>query len=396
MCAFLAPEPVPEDLFTSAAGELPGELAARAADPLAWRQTLAHLARQSLARVDQRGLVMHRLTQAILRDRLTAEQAAATRACTEAILAASHPGDPGNPVTWPRWAQLMPHLLAADLAATGSPGLRWMACDACWYLLARGDTRTAHDLAADLHQHWRDRLGDDHENTLAAAALPCLGAAGTWAATPRPASWTRTPWPAAAACSARTTPTPWPRRPASPSTCAPGRASGGPRAGRGHPGPPPPRARRGPPRHPGLGEQPRHRPARLGEDQAARELDEDTLARRRRVLGEDHPDTLASASNLAVDLRDLGEDQAARELDEDTLARRRRVLGEDHPDTLTSASNLAIDLRNLGEYQAARDLDEDTLARRRRVLGEDHPDTLASASNLAADLRALGEASDDP
>ena len=30
----------------------------------------------------------------------------------------------------------MPHLLAADLAATGSPGLRWMACNACWYLLA--------------------------------------------------------------------------------------------------------------------------------------------------------------------------------------------------------------------------------------------------------------------
>ena len=91
VCAFLAPEPIPEDLFTSAASELPGELAARAADPLAWRQTLAHLARQSLARVDQRGLVMHRLTQAILRDRLTPEQAAATRACSEAILAAATP-----------------------------------------------------------------------------------------------------------------------------------------------------------------------------------------------------------------------------------------------------------------------------------------------------------------
>ena len=53
LCAFLAPEPVPEDLFTGAASDLPGELAVRAADPLAWRQTLAHLARQSLARIDQ-------------------------------------------------------------------------------------------------------------------------------------------------------------------------------------------------------------------------------------------------------------------------------------------------------------------------------------------------------
>ena len=91
MCAFLAPEPIPEELFTGAASDLPGELAAPAADPLAWRQTLAHLTRQSLARIDHRGLQMHRLTQAILRDRLTPEQAAATRARTEAILAAATP-----------------------------------------------------------------------------------------------------------------------------------------------------------------------------------------------------------------------------------------------------------------------------------------------------------------
>src|ERR1700733_15050339 len=70
LCAFLAPEPIPDDLFTRAASLLPGELAARAANPLAWRQTLAYIAGQSLARVDQRGLQMHRLTQAILRDRL--------------------------------------------------------------------------------------------------------------------------------------------------------------------------------------------------------------------------------------------------------------------------------------------------------------------------------------
>ena len=49
------------------------------------------------------------------------------------------------------------------------------------------------------------------------------------------------------------------------------------------------------------------------------------------------------------DLRDLGEVQAARDLDQDTLDRRRRLLGDDHPDTLRSASNLAADLHALGE-----------------------------------------------
>ena len=41
----------------------------------------------------------------------------------------------------------------------------------------------------------------------------------------------------------------------------------------------------------------------------------------------------------------LGEVQAARDLDQDTLARHRRVLGQDHPDTLYSAYNLAAGLR---------------------------------------------------
>ena len=82
----------------------------------------------------------------------------------------------------------------------------------------------------------------------------------------------------------------------------------------------------------------------MGERRAARELFEDTLERRRRVLGHDHPDTLLSADNLAVDLSRLGEHRAARELLSDTLARRRRVLGHDHPDTLTSAHNLAVAL----------------------------------------------------
>jgi hypothetical protein len=76
---------------------------------------------------------------------------------------------------------------------------------------------------------------------------------------------------------------------------------------------------------------------------------------------------------------------------EDTLNRRRRVLGEDHPLTLATATNLATVLRALGEHQWARALNEDTLSRYRRVLGADHPDTLASADGLAAVMREMGE-----
>jgi len=349
VCAFLAPEPIPESLFTAAVSVLPSELAARAADPLAWRQTLAHMTRQSLARIDHGGLQMHRLTQAILRGRLTPAQAAATRKYAEALLAASDPGDPPDPVTWPQWARLTPHVLAANLAATDTPALRELARHTCWYLIERGDIRTAYDLAGDLRQQWRGRLGEDHEHTLLAAHY---------------LAWTLLEMGRYAES-----------RDLNQDTLARRRRV----LGQDHPDT----------------LYSAHNLAislrKLGDVAAARDLDQDTLARHRRVLGQDHPSTLRSATILATDLRELGELQAARDLDQDILARRRRVLGPDHPDTLASAGNLATDLRALGELQAARDLDHDTLARRRRVLGPDHPDTLASAGNLATDLRALGE-----
>ena len=395
LCAFLAPEPIPEELFTGAAGELPGELAARAADPLAWRQTLARLARQSLARIDHHGLQLHRLTQAILRGRLTPGQAAATRNQAEAILAASDPGDPDDPATWPTWARLMPHLLNADLGGTGNPGLRQLACDGCRYLIARGDTRAAFDLASDLRQRWRDRLGANHEHTLATGDYLgwALVGMGRWAdardlaqdilnrrrrilgedhpstlATANDLASNLSLLGEVLAA-----------RDLDQDTLARFRQV----LGQDHP-------------------DTLHSAGHLamvlhtlGQLQAARDLHQDTLDRLRRVLGEEHPETLACANNLGSDLRALGELQAARDLHQDTLDRRRRILGQDHPSTLTTANSLAADLRALGQVLAARDLDQDTLDRRCRVLGENHPDTLASAGNLAADLRALGAADND-
>jgi len=391
LCAFLAPEPIPEDLFTHAASELPAELAARAADPLAWRQTLARLARQSLVRIDQHGLVMHRLTQAILRDRLIPAQAATIRKRAEAILAASRPGDPDYPATWPAWARLMPHLLAADLAATGSPGLRQLAYGGCCYLLVRGDTRAAFALSSNLHPRWRDRLGADHEHTLAVADYLgwALEEKGRWAQARdlvqdildhrRRILGQDHPDTLTAAHNLASTLD----------------GLGESQAARELAQDTLDRRRRV------LGQH--HLEtlrsasllagilAGLGELQAARELAQDTLHQQRRVLGQDHPETLTSVNNLGVYLRELGEVQAARDLHQDALERKRRVLGEDHRSTLFAANNLATDLRALGQARAARDLDQDTLDRRRRLLGEDHPDTLTSANNLAADLRALGD-----
>ena len=109
-----------------------------------------------------------------------------------------------------------------------------------------------------------------------------------------------------------------------------------------------------------------------------------------RVLGPDHPDTLASRNNLAIAYRAAGRVGEAITLDEQTLATRERVLSPDHPSTLTSRNNLASAYRAAGRVEEAITLHEQTLATRERVLGPDHPDTLNSRYNLAAVYWAAG------
>jgi tetratricopeptide repeat protein len=57
--------------------------------------------------------------------------------------------------------------------------------------------------------------------------------------------------------------------------------------------------------------------------------------------GLDHGEAIDKAVG-SRDVRALGDYQQARAIHEDTLARRQRVLGEDHPSTLITAQSLAL------------------------------------------------------
>jgi hypothetical protein len=69
MCAYLAPEPVPLDLFSLHAHLLPEPLSSRAADPLAFGEVIGTLVDYSLAKRTQAGLQLHRLVQGVIRAR---------------------------------------------------------------------------------------------------------------------------------------------------------------------------------------------------------------------------------------------------------------------------------------------------------------------------------------
>ena len=190
LCAHLGPEPIPLDLFTARPDLLPEPLAEVARKPVAFARAAARLSGYGLARATDTGPLLHRLTQAVLRD--ADPQPGLRHATIEKLLIAARPDDGTSPASWPRWNQLLPHILAADPATTDDPKLRWVTHFAVWHLLARGDARTALPLAEQLHAAWAGRYSPDDEPTLASPApsrTPFESSAGT----SRPSASTRTP-----------------------------------------------------------------------------------------------------------------------------------------------------------------------------------------------------------
>ena len=62
----------------------------------------------------------------------------------------------------------------------------------------------------------------------------------------------------------------------------------------------------------------------------------------------------------------------------EALQARRETLGDRHPSTLTSISNMGTLLHDMGKLEQARPLFEEALQGRRETLGDRHPDTLMS------------------
>ena len=172
LCAWLAPEPVPLDLFTGHSGLLPGPLAGVAADPVAFSDAMGALADYSLARRAGDTVVVHRLIQDVTRQRIAGYVAADASKPLETVIAllqADLPGEVwGTPENWPRWRALLPSVLTVtayhpDTASEG-PAL-WLLTSAGSYLSSQG----RHAEALSLHQRaLRIReaaLGPDHPLT---------------------------------------------------------------------------------------------------------------------------------------------------------------------------------------------------------------------------------------
>jgi tetratricopeptide (TPR) repeat protein len=120
----------------------------------------------------------------------------------------------------------------------------------------------------------------------------------------------------------------------------------------------------------------------------AEELQVQVVQTKKRVLTNEHPNTLTSMNNLASTYMDLGRWKEAEELQVQVMQTSKRVLADEHPNTLISMSNLALTYSYLGRLEEAEELQVQVLQTEKRVLTDEHPDTLTSMHNLAFTLQS--------
>jgi tetratricopeptide (TPR) repeat protein len=352
LAAFFGAEPIPVSLLWDGRNaDLPSPLDQTMREPIRMRRALRDIGRFALAKIDpvQDQISVHRLVQAVLRSRLSAEEQADTRRVAQRILALASPSNPDDERNWPRHAELSPHILPTGVIGSDDVEVRRVALDQVRYRYVRDDYEGSKALGELVVAEWQPRWGNDDELTLLACrhlanALRRLGDYG------RAASLAG-------------------------ETLAHMRRV--------------------------FGDDNEHTLATVdtvgwdlriaGRFREAKELDEDNYRRHGEVFGLDDPVTLRIQNNFALDLQWVGEFSRAREVDADSVRRRREVYGNEHRRTQLAVGSLARDNYRLGRYDEALTLQETALGIQRRLYGPEHSDVLSGTRNLVAILRKLGE-----
>jgi Tetratricopeptide repeat len=70
---------------------------------------------------------------------------------------------------------------------------------------------------------------------------------------------------------------------------------------------------------------------------------------------------------------------------------RKRVLSEEHPETLSAMVNLALTYRSVGLWKEVEKLEIQVMEVRKRTLGEEHPEALSAIGNLASTYQSLSQ-----
>ncbi|MFB8772861.1 FxSxx-COOH system tetratricopeptide repeat protein [Streptomyces broussonetiae] len=350
VCAYLAPEPVSRSLFSRAPVEpIAPDLDRALTDPLRLGRAIREINRYSLAKIDHRtnSIQMHRLVQAVLIARMSQEQRSRMQHGAHLLLAGDTPGNPQDPINWPKFGELYPHVLVSEAVRSPSRHVRQMVQNVAEYLFYWGEHEGAREFARNTYDLWRDLHGESDGQTLmlgrhlryvlsqmgryeeAAAVVRRMQAVLEQSDTDADEELLRVL----------------------------ALAAGDRRA--------------------------------QGDFKEALRINQEVYQRALRY-GDDEPETLLHAHNLAVSLRVNGMFKEALELDQQTWQLKTQMYGEEALNSMLTESSVALDRRELGEYLAAVQLFESITERYRQQIGENHPNTLRNLARLGVTLRKAG------
>jgi hypothetical protein len=168
LCAFLAPEDIPRDLFGEHVEVLPEVLRELAGDQLAYNQALVVLGGYSMAMVTPTALGLHRLVQAVIRARLDHQEGRWAQAAVE-LVDTAFPHRSQELTSWWTCERLLPHVLAVtdhaeELDVAGKQVGRLLT-RASAYLWSRGRQREARPVAERALTVTQQVFGPDHPET---------------------------------------------------------------------------------------------------------------------------------------------------------------------------------------------------------------------------------------
>jgi tetratricopeptide (TPR) repeat protein len=348
LCAYLAPESIPLELFTRNREQLPTALATAVGDPIAWADTVGALVGYGLVRRMRDVVSVHRLVQTAVRHR---HDTPTWHQLVLSLLAADLPGEITTaPQGWARWRSLLAHVLAATDPTdppVESGKIAWLLDSAAAYLRVRGQPGHARPLYEAALAINEAALGPDHPEV--AINLNNLGDL------------------------LRNLGRPGDARPLLERALAIDEAAYGPD-------------------HPEVATDLNNLATVLGnlaQPEAARTLLERAVVIHETAYGPNHPEVATDLNNLATVLRDLAQLDASRGLLERALAIHETAYGPNHPVVSTDLNNLALALRDLGHTADVRPLLERALAIDEAAYGPDHPEIATDLYNLALVLKDL-------
>ena len=346
LCAFLAPDDIPKEVFTDGRKLLPEPLTLAAANPLEFNQAVADLRRYSLVNVGRGAISVHRLVQAVQRDQMTEiERQYWSGTALHFFNQVFHIyRDPLDNLQY--YSRLLPHAVTITTHSEKYfPPEHPIVLASLSNLASLYFRLGTYDQAEPLFQQVLDikekTLGPEHPDL------------ATWLNNLAGLYQSQGKYEAAEPLYIRALAI---------------------------------QERTLSPDHPGLATTLNNLGLLYdsqGKYEAAEPLYVRALAIREKVLGPDHPDLATTVNNLALLYGSQGKYESAEPLYVRALAIIERVLGPDHPNLARGLNNLAALYHSQGKYQAAEPLAKRALAIKEKVLGPNHPDVAVALNSLA-------------